>query len=95
MKNFHDASTGELVSEALSDIKDVVLGFVKSQLAESRRCLPRDDYRELLELSVYNLSGWSSCKRIPVHDPETHAPRLLDVEGHLQPDGLDKPVQGH
>ena len=95
MKNFHDASTGELVSEALSDIKDVVLGFIKSQLAESRRCLPRDDYRELLELSVYNISGWSSCKRIPVHDPGTHAPRPLGVEGHLQRECLEKPVQGH
>ena len=76
MKNFHDASTGELVSEALSDIKDVVE-------------LPR------IVGTVCNLSGWSSCKRIPVHDPGTHAPRPLGVEGHLQRECLEKPVQGH
>jgi hypothetical protein len=49
LEDFEDASTDEFVYEAISDMKDDALDFIQKRLAETH---PRDDYRELLELSM-------------------------------------------
>ena len=50
--NYQDASSDEIVTNNLREVKESVVSFIRDQLDKVQ---PRDDYRELLELTLFFL----------------------------------------
>src|SRR6218665_1765077 len=59
--------------------KDNVIEFLTAKLEKYQ---PRDNYRALLELSIY-IPGWRSCTRNSLPIYLNHSPCSLDDHGHI------------
>ena len=61
--------------------KENVIEFVTAK-AKLEKYQPRDNYRDLLELSIY-IPGWRSCTRNSLPISWSHSPCSVDDQGHM------------
>src|SRR6218665_2709668 len=76
---FTTAMEDDSMAAMIASWKDNVIEFVTAKLEKYQ---PRDNYRDLLELSIY-IPGWRSCMRNLLPISWSHSPCSLDDHGHV------------
>ena len=55
---FEDNSTDAFTQEAVSDVREEIVTFLKTELSKTQ---PRNDYREVMELAILFLGSTPPC----------------------------------
>src|SRR6218665_3818531 len=76
---FTTAMEDDSMAAMIASWQDHVIEFVTAKLEKYQ---PRDNYRDLLELSIY-IPGWRSCMWNLLPISWSHSPCSLDDHGHI------------